>query len=107
MFGSTKRFYLSFCIPDQSHSAIESLNVAVEVGLEIVLVAVVVDQEHFFQDMRRGSVENRVNGAQQDGPALVVEDDDYGGGGQVGGIVPVLALGKTGVGNGTVEGYLV
>ena len=37
----------------------------------------VIDEYDFFEQMRRGAVQDGVHGSQEDGPGLVVEADDH------------------------------
>ena len=43
---------------------------------DLTEVGVVVNEENFFHEGRRGSVEHGVNCPQEDGPSLVVKNDD-------------------------------
>lgn len=54
-------------------------------------IAEVVDKQYLLEELRRCSVDDRVNGPQQRAPALVVEHYDDAGLGQVRRVVPVLA----------------
>lgn len=57
--------------------------------------------------MTGGAIYDRVNGSHQNGEALVVEDDDDTGLGQIVGIVPVAALLQPGILHRPVHGDLV
>ena len=54
-------------------------HVGLQLFLEVLVEGAVVDQDDVVDEAVRGPVEDRVDGPEEDGPALVVEaDDDVG-----------------------------
>lgn len=94
-------------VPYNLDEALELLHILVQLVAEVLLVGEVVHQDDFVENVAGRSIDHRVNGTHQNGEALVVEDDDDTGLGQIVWIVPVAALLQPGVLNGSVHGDLV
>merc|ERR1719150_2375595 len=58
----------------------------------MVQLGLVIHQYDLVEELGRRPVDDAVDGPEEGGPALVVEDEDDAGGGEVGGIVPVATL---------------
>jgi len=59
------------------------------------------------EELRRRPVDDAVDSPEEGGPALVVEDEDDAGRGEVGGVIPVFALLLSSVRHGSVQADFV